>query len=157
MTTLQLFERLETTALGVAIRDSAWLFPVIESFHLLGLATLGGAVLVVDLKLFGLGLKNRSADYVLGQTQPWLLGAIATMLTTGIPLFLSEAVKLYFAPAFRTKMCFLGMALLFTFMVRNPAIRRYKNTPLPLAKLVAATSITLWLIVAGSGRWIGFS
>lgn len=156
MTTLQLFERLETTALGVAIRDSAWLFPVIESFHLLGLATLGGAVLVVDLKLFGLGLKNRSADYVLGQTQPWLLGAIATMLATGIPLFLSEAVKLYFAPAFRTKMCFLGIALLFTFMVRNPAIRRYKNTP-PLAKLVAATSIALWLIVAGSGRWIGFS
>ena len=47
--------------MGIAIRDSQWLFPVIEAFHLLGLAVIGGAVLVVNLRLLGFGLRRQSA------------------------------------------------------------------------------------------------
>ena len=84
------FDWLELTAVGAAIRDSAWQFPVIEAVHLLGLATLGGSILVVDLRLLGFGLKDRPTVYVLDQANPWLVGAIAVMFTTGIALFLSE-------------------------------------------------------------------
>jgi len=157
MTLFELFDRLELTALGTAIRDSAWLFPVIESTHLLGLVTLGGAILVVDLRLLGFGLKDRSAVYVLDQARPWLIGAIAVMLMTGIPLFLSEAVKLYFRPAFWAKMCALVLALTFTFAVRNRLVRA-RPTLLPLqTRALAVCSMGLWLTVAAAGRWIGFS
>ena len=153
----EVFDWLELTALGGAIRASAWLFPVIEAVHLLGLATLGGAILVVDLRLLGLGLKDRPVAYLLDQTGPWLAGAIAIMFSTGIPLFLSEAVKCYYSTAFWVKMGALVLALLFTFGVRNRAVRARPNLQPRHARGVAACSLVLWLTVATAGRWIGFS
>ena len=157
MTLYEVFDWLELTAVGAAIRDSVWLFPVIESVHLLGLATLGGSILVVDLRLLGFGLKGKPAAYVLEQTGPWLAGAIAVMLATGIPLFLSEAVKCYFSPPFWVKMGALAVALVFTFGVRNRMVRA-RTSLLPWqARAIACCSLTLWLTVAAAGRWIGFS
>jgi len=157
MTLFEVFDSLELTPLGAAIRDSTWLFPVIESGHLLGLAVLGGAVLVVDLRLLGVGLRTRSPAYVLEQARPWLLGAVVVMLASGIPLFLSEAVKCYFSPAFWVKMGALALALLFTFGVRNRRIRARPSLPPWQARGIAACSMALWLTVATAGRWIGFS
>jgi len=153
---LGLFERLEASALGAAIRDSLWLFPVIEAVHLLGLALLGGAVLVLNLRLLGLGLQQKPVSYVARQLEPWLVSAIAVMVATGIPLFLSEAVKCFHSEAFRLKMVALALALAFTFGVRNPVA---KAQPLPARwnRAVAACSLALWLTVAAAGRWIGFS
>jgi len=157
VTLFEIFDRLELTAVGVAIRDSAWLFPVVESAHLLGLALLGGAVLVVDLRLLGFGLRTRTAAYVLDQARPWLLGALALLIATGIPLFLSEAVKCYYRPAFWVKMGALLLALLFTFLVRNRRVRAQPELPPWQARSIATCSLTLWLTVAAAGRWIGFS
>jgi len=156
VTPLELFERLEASALGTAIRDSAWLFPAIEAVHLLGLALLGGAVLVVDLRLLGVGLAQRPVAYVARQLTPWLAFAITVMVATGIPLFLSEAVKCFHSEAFRLKMVALALALAFTFGVRN---RVAKGQPLPARwnRFVAICSLALWLTVASAGRWIGFS
>jgi len=50
----------EATALGTAIRNSQYAFPIIEFFHLAALAVIGGAVLVVDMRLLGLGLRKQS-------------------------------------------------------------------------------------------------
>ena len=60
VTLFDFFDWLELTPIGTAIRDSLWLFPVIEAVHLLGLALLGGAVLVLDLRMLGLGLTRQS-------------------------------------------------------------------------------------------------
>ncbi len=157
MTLFEVFDWLEQTTVGAVIRDSTWLFPVIESVHLLGLATLGGAVLVVDLRLLGFGLQGKSAAYVLEQSRPFLLGAIALMFATGIPLFLSEAVKCYWSDAFWVKMGALATALLFTFGVRNRLVRSRPGLEAWQARTVAAGSLALWLTVATAGRWIGFS
>ena len=87
MTLFEGFDWLEQTSIGVAIRESTWLFPVVESVHLLGLAMLGGAVLLFDLRLLGLGLREQSVAYLLEQTRPWLLIALAMLMGTGVPLF----------------------------------------------------------------------
>lgn len=153
----EVFDWLEASALGTAIRDSVWLFPVVEAVHLLGLAVLGGSILLVDLRLLGVGLKDRSVAYVLAQARPWLLGALTLMVTTGIPLFLSEAVKCYFSAAFWVKMGALVLALGFTFGVRNRMVRGRPGLLTWQARAIAACSLTLWLTVATAGRWIGFS
>src|SRR5207244_13161090 len=49
----------EASTLGNAIRTSTWAFAAIESVHLLALSAIGGAVLVVDLRLLGLGLRDQ--------------------------------------------------------------------------------------------------
>jgi hypothetical protein len=158
MSLLPFFEWCEATALGEAIRSSLWLFPVIESFHLLALALIGGAVLLVDLRLLGWGLRTRSVAEVASDAQPWLIGGLAVMLSSGILLFLSEALKCYYSDAFWTKMEALGPALLFTFTIRRKVAAAGETRLRPLwLKLVGVVSVTLWSVVGASGRWIGFS
>ncbi len=91
MTLFDFFDWLELTPIGTAIRDSLWLFPVIEAVHLLGLALLGGAVLVLDLRMLGLGLTRQSIASIERSCSSWLLGAIALLICTGVPLLMSEA------------------------------------------------------------------
>jgi hypothetical protein len=154
MSLYHLFESFEATPVGAGIKDSVWLFPAIEAVHLLALAMLGGAVLMLDLRLLGFGLTGQPPSVVGRNTRPWLIGAIVVMITTGSLLGLSEALKLYDKQAFWVKMIALASALVFTFAVRNPIARRDSEL---IGKAVAVVSLGLWLTVAIAGRWIGFS
>ncbi len=156
MELLPLFESLESTGLGLMVRESVWLFPVIEAVHLLGLSLLGGAVLLVDLRLLNRGLVGTPVQALATHTRPWLIAAVVVMFLTGVPLFLSEAVKCYYSPSFWVKMLTLPIALGFTFFVRQ-RVAESETTPRGIAAMTGATSIALWVIVAAAGRWIGFS
>src|SRR5258708_7339423 len=107
------FQSLEATTLGTVVRQSLWLFPVIECIHLLALALLGGTVLAVDMRLLGLGLRSQSSSDLLRKLQPWMVSALATSIVTGILMFLSEAIKCYFSPPFWYKMTLLVLATIF--------------------------------------------
>ena len=158
MSLLPLFQWCEASTIGSAIRTSPWAFAVVESIHLLGLAAIGGAVLVVDLRLLGLGLRRQSVREVARDAQPWLLGSLAVMVTTGAALFLSESTKCYYSTSFRVKMAALALAIAFTFTVRRKVTANDTARSRPVEqKLVAIVSLALWLGVAASGRWIGFS
>ena len=152
------FQWCENTGVGAAIRASQWLVPVIESFHLLALALIGGAVLIVNLRLLGLGLRRQPVAQLARDIQPWLVGGLVVMVGTGVLLFLSEAVKCYYSPAFRVKMIFLVPAIVFTFTVNRKVATADDRAVKPLwSGLVAVVTVTLWSIVGASGRWIGFS
>ena len=157
MTLYDVFDRLELTALGQLISDSIWLFPVVEAGHLIGLGLLGGSILMVDLRLLGLGLTARSPAYLLMATRPWFVAALLVMFGTGVPLFVSEAVKCYWSYAFWVKMGALVLALGFTVGVRNRIVNSQPELEPWLMRVLGVSSIALWLTVAAAGRWIGFS
>ena len=154
---LAFFEWCETTAIGHAVKDSAWLFPVIEAVHLLGLSLLGGSLLVLDLRMLGFGLRRQSIAQLARDTRGWLLGSIAVMIVTGTALFLSEAVKCYYNQSFWVKITTLPVALLFTLTVRARVSRTGTDDATLRTRLVALMSLALWGTVAAAGRWIGFS
>ena len=154
---LSFFEWCDATALGAGVRNSMWLFPAIEAIHLLGLCVLGGSLLVVDLRLLGVGLKRQTISELADQADRWLAGAIVVMAVTGILLFLSEAVKCYYNQSFWVKMTALPIALLFTFTVRSQIPHTSGIDTSVRTRLVGATSIALWFTVAAAGRWIGYS
>jgi hypothetical protein len=155
---LSFFTWCENSSLGEAIRDSRWLFPAIESFHLLALAVIGGAVLVVNLRLLGWGIARQPVAQLWRDTRPWFLGSLATMLVSGLLLFTSEATKLYYHEAFWVKMTSLLLALLFTFTVQRSVALADQDRVRPVwGKAVALISILLWSGVGMGGRWIGFS
>lgn len=155
---LPFFQWCETLWLGRFVVESLWLFPVIEAIHLLALSVLGGAVLIVDLRMLGFGLKNRAVAQIARNAKPWLIGALTGLIATGIPLFLSEPTKCYYSPAFWVKMNTLAIALIFTFAIRNRvALSEPVRNTARRQMLVGALSIALWLTVAAAGRWIGFS
>jgi hypothetical protein len=154
---LRWFQWCEATALGVAVRDSLWLFPVIEAFHLVAFAVIGGAILLVDLRLLGVGMPSRSVVVLARGIQPWLLASLAVVALSGTLMFLSEATKCYYSFPFWLKMASLMLAVAFTFTVRRAVVNADAARIRPLrAKLVGLVSITLWGGVAWGGRWIGF-
>jgi hypothetical protein len=156
MSLFPFFEWCESTGLGLAVRESVWLFPVIESVHLLGLCLLGGSVLVVDMRMLGAGLTRTPVALLARQLRPWLVAGVVVMMATGVLLFLSEAVKCYYSQAFWVKITTLPVALLFTFAVRQRVAVSERSTG-PVAALTGAASLALWFTVAAAGRWIGFS
>ena len=157
MSLLPFFEWCDSTVIAVAIRDSRWLFPVIEAVHLLGLAILGGTILLVDMRLSGLGLRGQPVSQVVKDLRPWMLCGLVVMLITGVLLFLSEALKCYENLPFRLKMLFLLLALIFTFTVRQRFAMSDRAERSPgLGKLVAIVSVSLWSGVGLMGRSIGF-
>jgi hypothetical protein len=155
---LPVFQAIEFSTVGQAIKTSSWAFAVIESVHLLALAVIGGAVLVVDLRLLGLGLKRQTVADVARDAQPILVWSLATMLTTGFALFVSEAIKCYYSTPFWVKMTSLALAILFTFTIKRRVTLVENVTASPTAfRLVGVVSLMLWFAVGASGRWIGFS
>ena len=154
---LALFEALQYSEPLIAMRASPWVFPVIASVHLLGLAMLGGAVLVVDLRLLGFGLTAHPAAAIGRAAQPWLVGSLFVMVPTGVLLFMCFATKYYYLGAFWLKLASLLVALAFTFTVRRRVIAVLDSRNISSRdKLVAAVSVTLWLTIALCGRLIGF-
>lgn len=151
------FEWCESTAVGQVVRDSLWLFPVIEAIHLLALALMGGTILVVDLRLLGFGLRSQRVADLADNAHPWLIGALLTMIATGVPMFLSEAIKCYYSPPFWYKMSFLLVATVYTFTVRKRVLAADQSKLGPFwGRLAAVTSLGLWFCVGFSGRWIAF-
>ena len=152
-----LFQSVELSAIGQAIKTSPWAFAVIESVHLLALAVIGGAVLIVDLRLLGLGLRRQAIAAVARDAQPILVGSLLVMILTGSALFASEAVKCYYSTAFWVKMSCLLAATIFTFTVRRRLTMQEIGVRPFWLKLVALVSLALWFGVGAGGRWIGFS
>ena len=97
-----------------------------------------------------------TTSQVLASASPWFIGALLVMIATGVPLFLSEAIKCCFNDSFEVKMAAFFTGIVFTFAVRNRVAAR-NDAPIWVAKIVAVVSLALWFTVAAAGRWIGFS
>lgn len=158
MNLLPFFQWCEATSLGTMIRESPWAFAVIESVHLLALAVIGGAVLIVDLRTLGWVLPRQSVSSVAREAQPWLVWSLIAMFITGIPLMASLAYsKYYHNGAFRLKMLFLAAAIGFTFTIRRKiALGAPELAESTMARAAAAVSVLLWSGVGIMGRGIGF-
>ncbi len=141
----------EATSLGRVIRNSEYAFPMIEFVHLAALAVIGGAVLIVDMRLLGFGLKKTSVAQLAKDAQPYVTGSLVVMLATGIALYTSEATKCYASVAFWIKMISLLLAMIFTYTVKSSTAARDHES-----RIVGLVSLVLWFGVAWGGRWIGF-
>jgi len=154
---LPFFQWCQDSSLGAMIRESVWMFPIIEAVHLLALALIGGAVLIVDMRLAGLALRRQPAAMVARDAEPWLIGSLVVMIITGVLLFVSEALKCYYSPPFWLKMSFLALAIAFTFTLRRKVAFAGDTLVAPWRmKTVAALSVLLWSGVGLMGRGIGF-
>ena len=153
-----LVEWIAGSGLSKAISTSTWAFAVIESIHLLALSVIGGAVLIVDLRLLGFGIRSQSLREVARSAQPWFLGSWTVMIVTGLLLFVSEPQKLYYSSPFAVKMVCLVLGTIFALTIRRKVTMAGEERVSPIVlKLVAVVSLCLWFGVGAGGRWIGFS
>jgi hypothetical protein len=152
------FEWLEASALGVFVKDQAATFAIIEAVHLMGLALLGGTVLAQDLRLLNVVMRDVPSNVVTDQAHRWFKVGLWTLLLTGVPMLAGVATKCYHNPFYWTKMIALAVGILFVFTLKQPLLRGDHAALQPMTlKLLALASISIWTLVAASGRWIGFS
>jgi hypothetical protein len=158
MDLLPFFQWCYDTPVGETIRNSNWMFAIIEAIHLVALGLLGGAVLIVDLRLLGVGLRKQPPAQIWAASRPWLLGSVIVLFVSGIPLFLSEAIKCLYSFPFWVKMISLFLVLVFVFTIRSRVVQADSTSEGPLsARATALISLGLWFGVAWGGRWIGYS
>ena len=151
-----LFRWLGHTTIGVVMARSTWGFPLIEMAHLIGLAGLGGTILIVDLLLLGIGPGRLSASRVARELRPLFVASLIVMMVSGVLLVSAEALKCYYNPAFRAKMVLLFLAIVVSCAIHRGLIRSgADDRPTVWLKTAAILSLALWLCVGAAGRLIG--
>ncbi len=156
MSPLPWFTALAHSGLGHLMQNSKWGFAIVETVHLLALAILGGAVLIVDLRLLGIILRRESIRVISRDLSRLLLGSLVVMILSGIALLSEEALKCYYSPAFRWKMVLLAAAGLFYFTLhRRALVNTDTGEPTRWSRAAAIVSLSLWLGVGVAGRAIG--
>jgi hypothetical protein len=157
MSLLHFFRWLSHSSFSIYLRHSTWGFAIIETVHLLGLAALGGAILIVDLRLLGIGLRRQPISQVARELSPVLLGSLGVMLISGALLVMTGPMKYYHSPSFRLKMLFFLLAISFYFTLHRRVIKSNEDTVAPAwSRVAAVVSLVLWLGVGLAGRAIGF-
>src|ERR1700681_1276437 len=101
---------LEQTSVGTAIRESLWLFPVIETVHIFGIILLVGGTSILDLRLMGLTFRDEPVTKLAKRFLPWAWSGFIIQVATGLLMFASEATKMYINTAFQIKMLMIVAA-----------------------------------------------
>jgi hypothetical protein len=155
---LPFFQWCDESFIGAYIRSKTWVFPIIETIHILALTILFGTVFLLDLRLMNAGLRRQPIALLSKTLLPYTETSIVIILLTGFSLFLSEALKCYGNAGFQLKMVFLGLALIFHYALFRrlaQSDKRMEAYPI-LAKMAAVISMFLWFGVGVGGRAIGF-
>jgi hypothetical protein len=149
------FVWLSTTPLGLYMRDATNGFAAVEAAHLLGLAVLGGAVVLLALANLRLALTGQPAAATARGLFPIFAGAATVMLATGFLLVASKPLRYFLSDAFRWKMALLtvGVALYLYLDARLKA--GDGAAPAPSLKFASVALLAIWLGVGLAGRFIG--
>ena len=152
------FDWLDTSLLADISKAYGGVFAVVQMFHLLGMSLLGGMVLVGDLRLLNLVMKDIPSEVVIDNTYKWFNVGLATMVVSGIFMSSAVSLKLYYNEMFWAKMIGLSFGAAFVYFVRRPLLRHpHQTINVWSIRLIAVSSMIIWFTVAASGRWIGFS
>ena len=151
---------IEASALGAAMRDSEWFFPIAEIVHISGIAVLVGSIAILDLRLLGLsrGLPVRK---LAAHALPWTIGSFALILPSGLAMFVAQAGELIASPVFALKMCLIlaagtNAAVFHAGVYRGAAQWDVDAMPPIAARAAAAFSLILWVSVIACGRLLAY-
>ena len=117
--------------------ENSWLFPAVESIHVIGLAAFVGTVVLADLRTLGLRFPDTQ------RLKPWTRFGLAAMLLTGAAMFLADTMRYLHNPAFRVKMALLVLALVAHFTLHRRGTR-----------FAAIFSLVVWTCVVLAARAI---
>ena len=157
---------LQDTTIATAVRgdtpDSEWLFPIIETAHVLALALVFGSVVMLDLRLLGLASRSTSVQKLSREVLPWTWTAFVLAAIFGTLMFICKAATYYGNFEFRMKFLAIFLAGLNMLVFHFGSFRRVaswdRRQPPPVgARVAGGVSLALWVLVIFYGRWVGFT
>lgn len=152
----QFFVNMEQWEISRAIGASLWIYPLVQALHLVVMAFFMGAVMVVNLRLMGLGLTSTPLAQVARSARPWIVGGFILMFLTGMPQLMQNATREYYSEYFWRKMYFLAASLV-VLAISMWYMRRQSDTAgLGAApRVVGVVALVLWANVIIAARLIG--
>lgn len=156
------FKSIEMLPFAVAIRESAWWFPIIETVHVIGLVFVVGTIALIDLRLLGWASKDRPVGEMINRVLPATWAAFAVALVAGSLMFSANAVAYYNNVPFRLKVGLLvlaGLNMAAFHLGAHKQVSDWGHAPRPpaSARFAGAASLSLWIAIVVAGRWIGFT
>jgi hypothetical protein len=147
---------------GAGIRESIWVFPVIEGTHLLGIAISVGLLCWFDLRLLGLAFRNEPVSKVWNQVMPIAFVGFGVMFVSGLLLFWAEAYTAFHSVHFWLKMCLLVLAGANALRFETTAhknMAEWDKAPVPPlnARITGAISLILWVAIIVTGRTMAYN
>ena len=159
---LQLAEWLELQRASTALRESLYMYPLLESVHVWALTLFVGLVAILDLRLLGVALRRVPVSDVQKRLFPWTMAGFAIMFATGLLLFYAIPIRTYHSVWFRAKVIFLALAALNAWLFHTGIYRRVAEWDLATliprrARAAGLVSLILWTGVIFLGRMIAYS
>ncbi|AEQ50148.1 DUF6644 family protein [Pelagibacterium halotolerans] len=156
------FAAIENSAIGAFVRETLNVLPIVNVFHVLGIALVFGTIFMVDMRLIGLQSVTRPVSRVANDLLKWTWVGFALAAVTGLLMFAANATTFYVNLQFQLKMvalAFAGLNMVVFELVtaRNMAIWDGERRTPPSARFAGFASITLWVLVIILGRWIGYT
>ena len=136
--------------------------PISQSFHIMGIATVVGSIVMVDLRFLGLALPGHNVSEMIRRLLPWTWYALAVNAATGLLFILARPIRYFYNPVatFKFSCLLLAVGLAFVVFRMNRKQHGYWEQSaerLLAARVIAAVSLLLWIGVMLGGRWIAYS
>jgi hypothetical protein len=152
---------LNDTNVAQAIRDSVWIFPAIETVHVIAIAFVVGSIMRLDLRLTGLVWRDRPVTEVSGQMLPWTWASFVVATIFGLLLFASKPFTYLQIVFFDVKMFLIvlaGLNMAIFQQVIFKGVAKWDRSPMPptAVRLAGSLSLAFWVSVLVCGRLIGF-
>ncbi|MEY4933026.1 MAG: hypothetical protein RLZZ403_1346 [Pseudomonadota bacterium] len=162
MSLMELAQSLQDTEFAIALSSSGYIYPLIEGTHVLSLALAVGTILWIDLRLAGFILRGQSFTRLYAASMPVILVGFASMLVTGVLLFVARAADVWGSGYFRVKLILLflclGNVLVYHFIVNRDVAAWDTDAVPPLrARLAGLASLVLWFSVVAVGRLMAYN
>jgi hypothetical protein len=159
---LQFFEWLAETPGSIAIRESMYMYTVLESIHVWGLALFVGFTALLDLRLLGWAMRDLPISQSARRFFPLMVAGFVVMVISGVLLLYAIPVRTYHSVFFRVKLLFLIAAGLNAGVFHLTIWRRVAEwdvaTVTPTrARVAGAMSLVLWTCIIFSGRMIAYN
>ena len=162
MSLLWIAEWLASHEWSRALVESFYMYPWIESTHVLTLGLFAGTLIAVDLRLLGVLFKDVPVSEVNQRLLPWTVAGFVIMVITGLLLFYAIPVRSYQSLWFRIKLVFLVIATINIWYFHrrvNANQSEWDDQPRPPAgaRVSAAVSLVSWSVVIVTGRLIAYN
>jgi len=161
MSVAEFAHNLYSTPISTGIREVTWIIPTVQSIHIVAIAVLVSAALVMDLRLAGVLATDQSPQVVVRRHLPWLWSAVGLLLASGLVLGCGEPFRVLMNPVFWAKMALVlagfTLTLLFRYPILHPDDRVEHVRMAGLIKPMAWVSLVIWMAVIFCGRWIAYT
>jgi hypothetical protein len=162
MSLLAFCEWLAATSGSVALHESLFMYPIVESTHVLALTVFVGLAVMIDLRLLGLVLRRVPVTDTIDRLLPWTKAGFVVMVITGVLLFYAIPVRTYQSIFFRAKVVMLVLAGLNVWVFDHRVYPRVAEWDLDVttpkgARRAAIFSLILWAGIIVAGRMIAYN